>query len=193
MRFLSHLLRLLGLLLIFSFGMVFLILSLRLLSSEDVSNLLNGLYDSPKARFLSGGLGVAVLLATFALARAIVHQMQKERTIAFRNPDGDVTVALEAIEDFIKKIGGDLGGIKEIKPSITATRAGLLVSIRATLWADTHIPEATETLQSLVRNHMHGILGVEDPLTIQVHVGKVIQRPKHSSYESTTEEKIIER
>jgi len=178
MRALSQLLRLLGALFFLLTGIFLLILAARLLSINDLTLLLGALYDSSKTRILLGAIGGAILLATVTFARMIILQIQRERTIAFHNPDGEVTVALEAIEDFIKRLGSELSGIQSIKPYVRATRSGIVVTIRGTLWADTHIPEATERLQHIVRSHIHDILGVEEPITIHVHVGKVAQRPK---------------
>ncbi len=190
MRFLSHLLRLLGVLLILFAGVLLLILSLRLLLIEEIENILTFVYLSPKTRLILGVIGGMILFTTFVLSRMILQQIQKERTIAFRNPDGEVTVALEAIEEFIKKLGNDLSGVKEIKPTLKASRSGIQITLRASLWADTHIPEVTETLQGVIRSHIHEILGVEEPITIHVHVGKLIQRPKNKAI-PIEEEKVV--
>ena len=179
MRLISHFLRLLGVLLILFAGMMLLALSLRLFLIEEISNVLTRVYESAKIRFVLGMVGGAILLMTLLMIRVILQQIQKERTIAFRNPDGEVTVALEAIEEFIRKSGNDLSGIKEVKPYVKATRSGIFITLRVTLWADTHIPEVTETLQSVTRSHIHEILGVEEPITVHVHVGKLIQRSKN--------------
>ncbi|MBI4436960.1 MAG: alkaline shock response membrane anchor protein AmaP [Candidatus Omnitrophica bacterium] len=190
MRFLSQLFRLLGALFFLLTGVVLLILAARLLSIDDLNVLLSALYDSTKTRLLLGAIGGAILLATVTFARVIILQIQRERTIAFHNPDGEVTVALDAIEDFIKRVGSDLNGIKEIKPYVRATRSGIVVTVRGTLWADTHIPEATERLQHVVRSHIHDILGVEEPITIHVHIGKVAQRP--TKKEKATEKESVQ-
>ena len=187
MRFVSHLLRLLGVLLILLSGVSLLVLSLRLVLIEEISNSLTVVYTSPKIRLLLGLAGASILLITVALARAILQQIQMERTIAFHNPDGEVTVALEAIEDFIRKVGGELSGVREIKPYVKATRSGIVITLRATLWTDVHIPEVTEGLQNVIRGHLHEILGVEEPVTIHVHVGKLSQRAKGD----LVEEKVV--
>lgn len=189
MRFLNRVLGLLGTLLLLAMGILFVSLSLRLFLIEDITNGLAALYESPKIRLVMGAIGSVILIALVALTRMIVQQFQRERTIAFRNPEGEVTVALEAIEDFIKKVGSELSGVKEIKPYAKATRSGILITIRATLWADTHIPEATEELQTIIRGHIHDLLGVEESLTIHVHVGKVIPRAKNKN--TLVEEKVI--
>lgn len=189
MRFLSHLLRLLGVVLVLLAGVLFLALALRLLLIEEITRTLTFVYDSPRIRLILGTVGGVVLVITLVAIRMIFQQIQKERTIAFRNPDGEVTVALEAIEEFIRKLGNDLSGVKEIKPYVKATRAGIFITLRATLWADTHIPEVTETLQGVIRGHIHEILGVEEPITIHVHVGKLIQRSKGRS--DVVEEKVV--
>ncbi|MFH1858037.1 MAG: alkaline shock response membrane anchor protein AmaP [Candidatus Omnitrophota bacterium] len=186
MRFLSVLLRLLGALMILLLGVLLLALSLRLLRIEDMTTALTQLYTSQNVRLILGSAGTAILITTILLAWMIVQQFQKERTIAFRNPDGEVTVALEAIEDFIRRLGSEFSGVREIKPYIKATRSGIVVKVRATLWSDAHIPETTEGLQGIIHNHLHDILGVEEAVAIHIHVGKVIPRTK-----KVIEEKII--
>ena len=190
MRFVSHFLRLLGVLLILSAGVLLLILPMRLLLIEEIKNILLFVYGSPKTRLILGVVGGGIFVTTVILSRIIIQQIQKKRTIAFRNPDGEVTVALDAIEAFIKKTAGDLTGVKEVRPSVKATRSGIFITLRATLWADTHIPETTEALQGVIRSHIHEILGVEEPITIHVHVGKLIQRSKDRAT-LLEEEKVV--
>jgi len=188
MRFLSIVLRFLGLFLILSFGILLLVLSTQLLPIEEITELLTMIYDSPTLRLSLGIIGAAILFITMGLTQFIVQQIEKEKTIAFQNPDGEVTVTLESIKDFVKKIGNEFKGIKEIRPEIRATRKGILITIKAVLWSDTSIPETTEGLQSMIRSHIQSVLGVEEEIKIHVHVGKVIPRMK---VENLSREKVV--
>jgi uncharacterized alkaline shock family protein YloU len=45
------------------------------------------------------------------------------------------------------------------------------------LWSEAHIPEATERLQALVKSRVQEMLsGVEEPVSVRVHVAKISHR-----------------
>lgn len=189
MRGVGFLLGFLGGLSILLIGIFFLTLAFGLVSVQKVTTLLETLYASEEIRLFLGLSGGAVLLMTFLLLRLFLSQRQQERTIAFRNPEGEVTVTLFAIEEFIRKLVETFPGVKEMKPRVKATGGGILITVQTTLWSHHSIPETTEGLQNVIRDHIHDILGVEEPITIHVHVAKIIPRPK--GREDVIEEKVV--
>jgi len=110
---------------------------------------------------------------SFLLARLIYGSHRRERTIAFENPTGAVTVSLTALEDLIKRLIGQMPEIKEIRPYMIATRKGLEVDIKLVLRHEVNIPELTARFQDLVRRKIEEAVGMEGKINIRVHVTKI--------------------
>ena len=96
-----------------------------------------------------------------------------ERTIAFENPTGGVTVSLTALEDLIKRLIVQMPEVKEIRPYMIATRKGLEVDIKLVLRYEVNIPALTTRFQELVRQKIEEAVGMEGRINIRVHVTKI--------------------
>ncbi len=122
--------------------------------------------------------GIGLVLINWMYAELVLARFQKQKTIAFENPNGQVTVSLSAIEDFIYRSSQDLGGdVKEIRSDVVARKGKILVRARATLWGGAHIPEAAERIQTVVKAKVQEMLsGVEEPVIVRVHVAKVVPK-----------------
>ena len=129
-------------------------------------------YDSQSgtiAAICAGG----IMFMSFLLARLIYGRRQMERTIAFENPTGGVTVSLTALEDLIRRLIVQMPEVKEIRPHMIATRKGLEVDIKLVLRHEVNIPELTARFQELVRRKIEEAVGMEGKINIRVHVTKV--------------------
>ncbi len=127
------------------------------------------------------GLGMIIINAM--IANLILTKFQRQKTIAFENPDGQVTVSLSAIEDFIRRAARELEDVKDLRADVVAKKGRIIIRARATLWSDAHIPEVTERIQFLVKTRVQEMLsGVEEPITVRVHVAKITHREEaHNS------------
>lgn len=170
--------RLLWVFLLWGVSWALLVLAFGLIPQENLEASIVTLYESLRLRWALGAVAGVVALAGIVLLRWALRQHQRQRTIAFRNPNGEVTVSLEAIEDFVKKLGGEQEGVQELRVSASVGREGILIELKTALWSTSHIPETTERLQSLIQSHVHEMLGVEEPVTVRVHVGKVMRPPR---------------
>lgn len=128
--------------------------------------------------------GVGLILLNWLYADLALAKVRRQKTIAFGNPEeGQVTVSLAAIEDFIRRSSEDLPEVKELRCDVVARKGTIVVRARVVLWSDAHIPEAAEKIQSMVRGKVQEMLtGIEEPIQVRVHVAKIIPRdPKGSS------------
>lgn len=169
------------------------VLALGLVPQEDLEATVLGLYESLRLRWGLGAVAVLTGVAGILLLRWAVQQHQRERTIAFRNPDGEVTVSLEAIEDFVKRLGCEQEGVQELRVSASAAREGIVIELRISLWSTCQIPETTERLQNLIQSHVHEMLGVEGPVTVRVHVGRVVRPPRPEAGSDVTQKSFAEK
>ena len=114
-------------------GVVLIVFSLNLLQPQDISNLLIYSQNSPNSRIIVGLSGLLLILISFSFAQLILGRFQREKTIAFTTSSGEVTIALSAVEDLIRKLGTVMPEIKELRPDVIATKKGIIVDLRVVL------------------------------------------------------------
>ena len=154
-------------------GVTFVLLSLNIFSSADIASVIDSMYADANIKMSVGIAGALFILAGLLMAHISLGRIQMEKTIAFENPEGQVTVSLSAIEDFIKKSVQHLPEVKELKSSVTASKKGINIVCRATIFADSNIPEITERIQNIVKAKVHDMLGVEETINIKINVVKI--------------------
>ena len=154
-------------------GGILISLSLNLLSSEEVIGIVNHVYTHSDTQLVLGVIGTIFLLIGFLMVRINLGRVQGEKTIAFENPEGQVTVSLSAIEDFVKKSVRHLPEVKELRSSVTANKKGINIVCKAIIFADSNIPEITERIQGIVKSRVREMLGVEETINIRIHITKI--------------------
>lgn len=155
-------------------GMILIAFSLNLLQPQDINNLLSYIQYSTNSRIIVSLSGILLVLISFSFAQLILGRFQREKTIAFTTSSGEVTIALSAVEDLIKRLAGIIPEIRELRPDVIATKKGIVVDLRVVLKSEANIPELTARLQDLVRSKIQEILGVEEQIIIRIHVAKII-------------------
>ena len=151
-------------------------ISLDLIPQESIVESLNTVYVSTNTRLIIGVTGLLLIAISLMVTRITIGKLQRERTIAFENQDGQVTISLVAIEDFIKRAAKQLPEVKELKPSVRADKKGIIVIARVTLFSDINIPETTEKIQAIVKTRVQEMLGLEEQTTVRVHVVKIVNK-----------------
>ncbi|MFZ5799845.1 MAG: alkaline shock response membrane anchor protein AmaP [Candidatus Omnitrophota bacterium] len=147
---------------------------LHLIQIADVTHILQAVYTFNDLRITTGIIGVLLILLSFSFARLILGRMQKERTIAFENPSGMVTVSLSAVEDLVKRLSLQLPEIRDTRPEVIATKKGIEIDLRIVLRSEVNIPDLTARFQDLIKSRIQEILGVEEAVTVRVHVAKIV-------------------
>lgn len=174
-------------------GMILIIFSVNLLQPQDINNLLAYTQYNINSRIIVGLCGLLLIVISFSFAQLILGRFQRERTIAFTTSSGEVTIALSAVEDLIKRLAGIIPEIKELRPDVIATKKGIIVDIRVVLRSEANIPDLTARLQEITRSKIQEILGLEEQIIIKIHVVKIIsiQDAERKKKESEKEEPTI--
>ena len=154
-------------------GGIFIVVALNIVPQELIIDTINSIYASTNTRLILGITGIIIIFISIMVVQLTVGKIQREKTIAFENPDGQVTINLTAIEDFIRRALKQLPEVKELKPSVKASKKGITIINRVTLFSDINIPEITEKIQNIVKTRVQDMLGVEEPINIRVHVVKI--------------------
>lgn len=160
--------------LIILLGLILILFSADILGVGDLINTINNISYTPNLRIIIGLLGVLLILISISFANVILGKFQREKTIAFTTPSGEVTIALQAVEDLIKRMGNLIYEIKDLKPNVVATKKGIIVNIRIVLKSEANIPELTARLQDITKSKLQEVLGLEEEIIIKIHVAKII-------------------
>jgi uncharacterized alkaline shock family protein YloU len=165
-----------GLLMII-FSIVLSIPGLQPQSVKYINDLLYVVQTSINYRIVTGLSGVLLIIISFSFAQLILARFQREKTIAFHSPSGDVTIALSAIEDLIRHFSLIIPQIRELKPDVIVNRKGnIIVNLRVVLKSEANIPELTAHLQEITKSKIQEVLGVEEQILIRIHIAKIISR-----------------
>ena len=179
MRFFSGLTLFFYTLVFLLLGVLFISISLNLITQELIAEILNTIYITTNVRLVLGITGIVLIFISILALQLTMGKIKREKTIAFENPDGQVTISLSAIEDFIKRALKQLPEVKELRPSVRAGKKGIAIVNRVVLFSDINIPETTEKIQNIVKTRVQDMLGVDEPITIRVHVIKIVHKEEH--------------
>ena len=158
---------------IWATGVAFILFVSHVLDLQTIQQFLLMVYFDNKTGAIVGVAAGVIMFMSFLLAKLIYGSRQMERTIAFENVNGGVTVSLTALEDLIKRLIVQMPEVKEIRPSMIATRKGLEVDIKLILRHEANIPELTGRFQDLVRRKLEEAVAIEGKVNIRVHVIKI--------------------
>jgi len=140
----------------------------------EVNYYLDTAYSDINLRFIIIMVSAATMFLSLLFARIITGSQQKEKTIAFDNPSGRVSISLTALEDMIRRSVARISEVKEIKPNILATKKGIEVTSRIILKSDVSIPDLTAQLQDLIKARVQDVLGIEENVIVKIHVIKIV-------------------
>jgi uncharacterized alkaline shock family protein YloU len=162
----------------FAMGGVLLLVAVYPDAKDFLTGVVEKTYMNTNWRIVAGIAGIVLVLIGISVIQMLVARYQREKNIAFNNPNGQVSISLMAVEDFIRRVGDQIRDVKELKSDVVAGRKGVEISCRVTLWADSNIPEATEKIQGVIKSRIQEMLGIEEAIVVKVHVTKIVPRPE---------------
>lgn len=166
-------------------------LAFGVIKSEPMLNVLDYVNSSMNLRMSIGLIGALLILISFASYQFTVARIQRQKNIAFNNPDGQVSISLSAIEEFIRRIGSSLPEVKDLKSDCIATKKGIDISTKIVFWSDANIPEATEKIQGLIKTRVQEMLGIDEPIIVKVHVTKIVSREEAKQLKEKKEKEDV--
>ena len=174
MKFLTRLALLFYMVTLLFLSILAILFVLNVIKLDYVYLVLDLAYNDLKLRWVVGLIAGIIILKNYMFSRIISGEQAKERTIAFDNPVGRVTVALSAMDDMIRHLVLRLPEVKEAKPSIIATKKGLEITMKLVLKSDVNIPDMTLRLQEFIKRKVQETLGLEGNVLVRLHVSKIV-------------------
>jgi len=134
---------------------------------------------------IAGGVMIAIVIV---LLVALVMRVRRQDCISFDNPDGEVIIAISAVEDFIKRLGRSFPEVRDIFPAVVAVDGGVAIEVRVTLWDDQNIHDACERIQKAVRGQVQTFFGLANVHTVKVFIARTMARGEPAPPSAAVEE-----
>jgi len=180
MIFLRKLLVVVSALVVFLFAVELFLISLSAASNawmlERINSITTYLYQDPSLRVLTLTLSALLLLTCLSVILSLISFGRRERVITLKTPYGDVSIALGAIEDFVKVAKEHISGVQDLRPKVFVRGQGLKIYVRASLWSDQSIPAVAHDIQDTIQRYIQDTLGIDQHVEIRVFVGKITFR-----------------
>ncbi|MFH1790679.1 MAG: alkaline shock response membrane anchor protein AmaP [Candidatus Omnitrophota bacterium] len=155
-------------------GGLLILAALDILKPGEIESYLSYSLSMQNVRAVLAGVGCLFIVIGLVSSRVNLARLNRDRTIAFDNPDGQVIVSLPAIEDYVKKIIKQIPEVKELKTVVSATKKEISVTSKAALLSDANIPETTEKIQSTIKRRLLEMLGIEENIKVKIDIAKII-------------------
>jgi uncharacterized alkaline shock family protein YloU len=120
-----------------------------------------------------------VFLGTFGRPRP----RPKVKNLSFDSENGVVSIEVEAVEDFLRKLGDEFGSVISLEPHISSKKNLITINLDVRIQTGTRIPELSQLLQNRVRESVRDGLGIAEVREIKVHVRELVGIPP-ASYSS---------
>ncbi|MBD3425984.1 MAG: alkaline shock response membrane anchor protein AmaP [Candidatus Omnitrophica bacterium] len=160
----------------FCVGAVLITVSLNIVTPEQWSDMVAAVNDDITVRASVAAVGALFLLIGLVAPYRQSKSMKRSRVLSFQNPDGEVTVSLNAIEEYIHKVAKSIPGIKDVRSKVDISKKGIEIITDVTLSAGSNIPQVTEAIQMEVRDKVQGMLGIEEKVNVKMHIKKVMTK-----------------
>lgn len=167
--------------LMISVGAFLISLAIETVTPEMVNGVLRSVSGSQALQIALYALGGIFTLIGIIGPLKMASGLSTDSMIAIKNPDGEVTVSIKAVEDYIRKISKDIPGINEVRSRVEVRRGGFNVICHVSLSASSNIPDITDRIQLAVRSRLHNMLGMEEKIKIKMHVSRISTGPREGS------------
>ena len=128
------------------------------------------------------GIGVGLLLLLVGLVHLGTYGPSRPRlrTISFDSEDGAVSISVNAVCDFIRKLGDEFGAVISLEPKIRSEKDLISIDLDAKIQTGSRIPELSQRLQTRVRESIRDGLGIVEVREIKVHIREIVGAPPPS-------------
>jgi len=141
--------------------------------ADVIKNGLDAIYansDLQLAGIIYGGIFIITgIIVPYRLLKAI----HRNKLITFQNPDGEVTVSIYAIEDYVRKVIKSMSDINSARAYVTYGRKGINIVSEITIGAGSNVSAITERIQMEVKSKVQAMLGVDEKIEISIRINKI--------------------
>ena len=158
---------------------------------QTVNELLLHIPTDANIRIIIGMIGIGIIIISIAIMQLAFGSNKQEKSISFENPNGQVTVSLSAIEDFVRRLGREFKEIQELRPVAKIKKGNLTIACKTFLLQDLSIPEITQKIQNTVKDRVNKLLGNQEEIKVKIDVIKIVEKDKRSKNKNKEEEPTV--
>lgn len=124
------------------------------------------------------GIGGLLVLLSMLYLITFGPRRQKARYISFDSGNGSVSISVNAVRDFIRKLGDEFGAVVGIDPKIRTEKEAISVDLDVKVQTGARIPELSQRLQERIREGMQDSLGIVEVKEIKVRIQEIVGTPR---------------
>lgn len=143
---------------------------------------LNEALTRAQGRLLVGLVGAALLLVSLRLIYLGFRRRYAGQTVIQETPLGEVRIALEAIENLVRKVARQVPGVRDVRAGVSNQPAGIAAFLRITVSPDISIPEVSDQIQTTVKNYVRNVVGI-GVTEVRIAVENITNEVKRSRVE----------
>ncbi len=117
-----------------------------------------------------------MMITAVVIPFRVSKDTRRRRQITFQNPDGEVTISIAAIEEYIHRVAKEIAGISNVRSRVSFGRKGINIVSEVTIDAGSNIPKLTEEIQAEIKGKVKTMLGVEEQIHMVMRVNKITGR-----------------
>jgi len=131
----------------------------------------------PEGPIQASVVGSLMVLLALLHSITLAPRHAKMRAISFDSEGGMVSISVNAVCDFIRKLGDEFESVKNIDPKIHSKKEMLHIDLHLKVRIGTRIPELSAQLQHRVRESIRENLGIVDVREIKVNISEIVGTP----------------
>ena len=173
MRFLKSFGMIIYMFLLLAAGSLFILVSLKVISCQQWEEAFNIIHSSLGYQITLWATGTFFIITGIIVPFRVAKNLRRNRHITFQNPDGEVTISIPAIEDYVRKVTREVADITNVRSRVCFNRKGLNIVSDVTVTAGINIPEITEKVLLEVKNRVHAMIGAEEKINMTMHISRI--------------------
>jgi hypothetical protein len=115
-------------------------------------------------------VGVLMILAFINYLISMWLRTRHEDCIAFDNPEGEVIIAVHAVEDSVRRLVEAFPEVRSASPNVVGRNDGVDVEVKVTLWDDSNVHSSSERIQSATKGHIQSYFGLANVNTVKIFI-----------------------
>jgi len=140
--------------------------------------LFNTMETSPVAGVAAG---LILVLIAVVYVSTFGPPSPRNRFISFESDNGEVSISVSAVRDFIRKLGDEFSAVVSMDPQIRYEKKLICIDLNVKVQTGSRVPELSQMLQDRVRESIRDGLGIVEVREIKVKVQEIVGAPLPSA------------
>jgi hypothetical protein len=140
----------------------------------------NFIFELVRSRpFVGQCFGGLLILAGLGALQMLSRSGRKVRYVNFATEGGEVSISMNAVRDFIRRIGAEFPAVLSIEPEIHMHFKNRVdIDLKVNVKAGYRVPELSGMLRTRVEEGLQDELGITGIRKIQVRISKIVGTPE---------------